>query len=260
MSDWTEDDSATFRELGDIAVPRRSEMVATLVTAVPFGAEERFRIVEIGSGDGRLAHLLLACFPEATLLALDGSESMRHSTTARTSVFGTRIQVRAFELATPDWWELMRGADVVVSSMCLHHLNDAKKQYLYRAVADRLSERGALLVADLIEPLHASPRRLAAETWDAAAKMQADAAGVPDLFRRFVDGRWNHYWFPDQIDHPSALFHHLVWLRHAGFLAVDCLWLYAGHAVYGGFREVEDSRRSGGIPYDRVRSMIAAGS
>ena len=44
------------------------------------------------------------------------------------------------------------ASDLVVSSLALHHLNDAKKQYLYKAAADRLTARGALLVADLVEP------------------------------------------------------------------------------------------------------------
>ena len=36
VSAWTEDDSQTYREIADVAVPRRQEMIATLVAAVPF--------------------------------------------------------------------------------------------------------------------------------------------------------------------------------------------------------------------------------
>jgi hypothetical protein len=28
----------------------------------------------------------------------------------------------------------------------------------------------------------------------------------------------------------------LTWLRDGGFRTVDCYWLRAGHAVYGGYR------------------------
>jgi tRNA (cmo5U34)-methyltransferase len=135
----------------------------------------------------------------------------------------------------------MFGADLVVSSLCLHHLNDAKKQYLYKAAAERLSPRGAILVADLVEPQHPAARRLAAEQWDALARQQAEAIGAPELFRRFVDERWNHFRFPDAMDLPSALLHHLMWLRHAGFSAVDAFWMEAGHAVFGGFKQAEAS-------------------
>jgi trans-aconitate methyltransferase len=241
MSAWTENDSQTYREIADVAVPRRQEMVATLVAAVPFGAEEPVRIVELGAGDGRLAEALLTVFPRATLTALDGSESMRRETSTRLALFGDRARVAAFDVATLDWWDRMLGADLIVSSLCLHHLSDAKKQYLYKAAAERLSPRGALLIADLIDPQHRASRRLAADQWDAQAKEQADALGTPELLRRFVDARWNHFRFPDDDDHPAALFHQLVWLRHAGFAAVDCCWVNAGHAVFGGFKQVAAS-------------------
>jgi tRNA (cmo5U34)-methyltransferase len=241
MSGWTESDSRTFREIGDVAVPGRREMVATLVSAVPFSADEPLKILELGSGDGRLAEALLTVFPRATLTALDGSESMRRDAAARLALFGERARVAAFDLAALDWWDRMFGADLIVSSLCLHHLNDAKKQYLYKAAAERLSPRGTVLIADLIEPQHPAARRVAADQWDAQAKRQADALGAPELFQRFVEGRWNHFRFPDPADQPSALFHHLVWLRHAGFSVVDCFWLNAGHAVFGGFRQAEAS-------------------
>jgi hypothetical protein len=38
---------------------------------------------------------------------------------------------------------------------------------------------------------------------------------------------------------PSPLSEQLVWLREAGFASVDCFWLRAGHAVYGGYRAAE---------------------
>jgi len=237
MSGWTESDSLTYGEIADVAVPRRDEMTATLVAAAPFGSDESIKILELGSGDGRLAEALLTVFPRATLTALDGSETMLRETSRRLTLFGDRARVARFDLAALDWWDRMFGADLIVSSLCLHHLNDAKKQYLYKAAADRLSPRGALLIADLIDPQHPALRRLAADQWDAQAKQQAAALGAPDLFRRFVDARWNHFRFPDEDDQPSAVFHHLVWLRHAGFAGVDCCWLNAGHAVFGGFKQ-----------------------
>ena len=72
---WTEKDSATYRAIAPIAVPRRTDMLGALVSAAPFAAGQAIRILELGSGDGRLAEALLARFGRATLTALDGSES-----------------------------------------------------------------------------------------------------------------------------------------------------------------------------------------
>jgi trans-aconitate methyltransferase len=240
---WTEADSATYVAIADVAVPRRSEMLATLLAAVPFSRHDAFRVIELGCGDGRLAEALLDAFPSSTVVALDGSDHMRTLATERLRRFGERASIRTFALDMLDWWDVMFGSDLVVSSLCLHHLNDAKKQYLYKAIAGRLSARGALLVADVIEPMHSQARHAAADAWEASARNQADALGRPDLYARFVEARWNLFRFPDPVDIPAALFHHLVWLKHAGFSAVECVWLFAGHAVFGGFapRRPEDS-------------------
>jgi tRNA (cmo5U34)-methyltransferase len=241
MTSWTENDSSTYRTIAPVAVPRRQEMMAALLAAVPFGVDEPLKILELGSGEGLIAEALLTRFSHATLTALDGSESMRREAMTRLRGFGVRARVDPFDVAALDWWDRMFGVDVVVSSLCLHHLNDARKRYLYKAAADRLSPRGALLIADLIDPQHPALRRLAADRWDRAAKDQAEAVGGTELFERFVDERWNHFRFPDASDQPAALLHHFMWLRHAGFAAVDCVWMDAGHAVFGGFKQAEAS-------------------
>ena len=237
MTAWTEHDSATFRAIAPVAVPRRDDINAVLLASAPFGRDEAIKILELGSGQGLFAATLLTHFRHATLTALDGSESMRRELAARLQPFGDRARVAPFDLASLEWWDRLFGVDVVVASLCLHHLNDAKKQYLYKAVADRMSESGALLIADVVAPQHHASLAVAADRWDASARAQADALGAPQLLQRFHDERWNHFRYPDPADQPSALLHHLMWLRHAGFPAVDCLWLDAGHAVFGGFKQ-----------------------
>src|SRR5262245_19015969 len=128
MTEWSEADSAVYRDLADIAVPRRQEMLDTVVAVVPFSPEEALSIVEIGCGDGSLATRLLERFPRARLLALDGSESMRAAAHERLAASAHRVAIRSFRLEGLDWWDRLTGADVVVSSLCLHHLNDAKKR------------------------------------------------------------------------------------------------------------------------------------
>jgi trans-aconitate methyltransferase len=170
MTAWNEDDSAIYHALAAVAVPRRGEMMAALVAAAPFDAQEPIRILELGSGDGLLSATLLERFPRASLRALDGSDSMRRAANARLAAFGDRVRVAPFDLPTLDWWVRMFGVDLIVSSLALHHLNDAKKRYFYKAAAERMSPYGALLIADLIEPQHAAARTAAADRWDALAR------------------------------------------------------------------------------------------
>ena len=152
MSEWNEEDSSTYRDIADVAVPFRAQMTAALVSSVPFDRDAAVQFVELGSGEGQLAAALLDAYPRATLVALDGSESMRARAALRLQPFGQRVRIRQFDVRALDWWDVMFGADLVLSVLQLQRLNDAKKRYLFKAVADRLSPRGTFLIADSVEP------------------------------------------------------------------------------------------------------------
>src|SRR5262245_7808060 len=142
---WTEDDSQLYQDIASIAVPGRAEQIATLLTLLPFNPNEPFRAVEIGSGQGSLAAALLHFFPQATLLALDGSPAMRAQTAQRLEPFNRRGSVAAFDLGSAAWYTTLDGADCVLSSLCLHHLSGPDKRALFAMISRRLSARGALL-------------------------------------------------------------------------------------------------------------------
>jgi tRNA (cmo5U34)-methyltransferase len=225
-----------YRRLAPAAVPRRAEQIATLLSLFPFGVDERFEAIELGCGEGYLSASLLACYPRATVLALDGSDQMLERARARLAVFGDRAAVRSFDLESDEWLEHVDEGDVVVSSLCLHHLNDAGKRTLFSELSRRLSRRGALLIADLVQPPRPEARALFEAMWDRAAEEQSIATtGSRSLYDLFIQSEWNLYRHPDPIDMPSPLFAQLQWLQEAGFSGVDCWWLTAGHAIYGGY-------------------------
>ena len=249
MSDWTEETAAVYRNLAAVAVPARDEQIAVLLTLLPFGKDTAFRVVELASGEGFLAAAILSAFPNATLLALDGGQSMLKATAKRLGPFSGRGSVGEFDLAAPDWIPHMRGADVVVSSLCIHHLDGAQKQTLFQHVQHNLSERGVCLIADLVEASHGRARHCFADTLDHSAKHQSCAlVGSDELFDLFLDEKWNYYRYPDPVDKPSTLFDQLLWLRDAGFVGVDCFWMQAGHAIFGGYKNT--SCAENGLRFD----------
>jgi tRNA (cmo5U34)-methyltransferase len=220
-----------------VAVPARAEQLATLLALLPFSPDTPFHLVEIGCGEGILSAALLACFPQTTVTALDGSAQMCAVTRQRLQQFGNRAHVSLFDLASAAWYPHLHHADAVLSSLCLHHLADAAKRALYAEIHRRTSPRAALLVADLVAPAHPLVNALFAATWDRAAAAQSLAhTGSLEGFARFQQAEWNHYRYPDPVDQPSPLFDQLQWLKAAGFAVVDCFWMQAGHAIFGGFK------------------------
>lgn len=240
MDGWSAQTSHLYRQLATIAVPSRAEQIATLLCLLPFGRNDAFQIVELAAGEGRLAQALLTAFPQVSLLALDGEQSMITETRARLAPFGERAQVEHFDITQEDWYPQMHGADVVLSSLCIHHLSAPQKRRLFQAAAVHLSPRGAFLIADLVAPAHPQAEHLFAESWSADALQQAlEQTQSRELYDSFEREQWNYYLYPDPFDKPSPLFEQLLWLQSAGFAIVDCFWMRAGHAIYGGYRSLE---------------------
>ncbi|MCL4297819.1 MAG: methyltransferase [Anaerolineae bacterium] len=259
VQQWTEADSRLYQEIAAVAVPAREEQIAALLTLLPFSQADSFRAVELGCGEGFLSHALLNCFPQVQVVALDGSAEMRTQAAARLSAFGARASVEPFDLNSGDWLLHLEGTDCVVSSLVVHHLDGEQKQRLFAAIYERLPSRGALLIADLIQPQRSEAGELFAATWDRSAEAQALAkTGSRHLYEQFVKTEWNYYRFPDPFDKPSPLFEQLTWLKAAGFAVVDCFWLQAGHAIYGGYKSAPDDS-SGGVSFTTtLRSVQAA--
>ena len=126
----------------------------------------------------------------------------------------------------------------MLASLVVHHLAAAGKRRLFADLARRLEPGGALLLADIVEPVGPAARAAFARQWDDAARTQSLAlTGGLEAFERFQRDGWNFYrGTPDPYDRPSGLGEQLRWLRRAGFARVDAFWMRAGHAVFGGFR------------------------
>lgn len=105
-----------------------ADQIDALVAAIPFDRAEALRVVDVFTDRSTVAEAIGRAFPRATVMA------------------------RQAKLETLDWWDAMFGADLVVIGEGVGALNDPKKQYLYKAAADRVTARGGLLVADAVAP------------------------------------------------------------------------------------------------------------
>ncbi|HJT58759.1 MAG TPA: class I SAM-dependent methyltransferase, partial [Ktedonobacteraceae bacterium] len=237
---WSEADSQKFLSHSEIFVPGRAEQIASLLHLIPARTEETFTVVELAAGGGVLARAILERFPFCQYVALDGSTVMRDQLSHTLSEFGKRVEVRPFELEEQEWrTALPTPLRCVLSSLAVHHLSDQGKRQLFQDMFTRLEPGGALLLADIVKP--ATPRiaELYARQYDEIVRSQSLAA-YGDLrgYESFQELKWNYfihdYADPDSYDLPSLLSDQLLWFREAGFRMVDCFWMQAGHAVYGG--------------------------
>ena len=236
MSDqaWSEVSSQYFIDYAAYYVPDRAVQLETICALIPT-KPELFHVVELCCGEGLLARTILERFPNCRIHGYDGSNTMLEKTRATLQPFSERFTLHTFDLAAAEWRSFPWPVQAVVSSLAIHHLDGQQKRELYRDLYRLIAPGGALIIADLIQPVHLLGVQAAARAWDEAVRQAALARdGNLAAFDVFQRDRWNVYHYPDPMDKPSGLYEQLRWLEEAGFDAVDVVWLKAGHAIYGG--------------------------
>lgn len=235
---WEETDSKVFVDLSNVFIPGGEEIEEVLLDYVPAERGESFLAVDIGCGGGWLSEAMLERFSDSRVLALDGSLEMRRAAGRLLARCEGRVELRSFRLEDVGWIsKIQQPVRCFVSSLVIHHLDDAGKRELFRLLLERLEPGGALLYADLVEPKSERGRRHMARTWDEEVRRRSlELTGDEHAHEAFVDEKWNWYEYPDPADKPSGTAEQLRWLEEVGFEGVDLPWARAGHAVFCAYK------------------------
>jgi tRNA (cmo5U34)-methyltransferase len=186
--------------------PRRAEGESVLLDQVPRDAR---RILDLGTGDGRLLALLGADRPQMRGVGLDFSELMLEA--ARQRFAGDeRIELVAHDLAEP--LPMLGRFDAVVSSFAIHHLEHARKRALYAEAFAALEPGGVFVNFEHV----ASP-----------------TARLHLAFYAAIDEPLEH---EDPSDRLLDVETQLRWLRELGFDDVDCYWKWLEMALLVGVK------------------------
>jgi tRNA (cmo5U34)-methyltransferase len=186
------------------SIPHRVEGEATLLECLP---QNPARVLDLGSGGGRLLNLVKASCPQAEFVAVDFSPTMLAELRSQ---FATdpRVSVVAhdFNDPLPD----LGQCDAVVSSFAIHHVPHDRKRALYREVFNCLNSSGIFCNLEHV----ASP-----------------TARLHHAFLNKLDIE------PSAEDPSNKLLDleiQLSWLREIGFMDVDCLWKWRELALMVG--------------------------
>ena len=192
--------------------PHRAEGERVLLEHVPSDAQ---RILDLGTGDGRLLELLRADRPEMHGVGLDFSELMLRAARERF------VGVEGIELVEHDLVEPLPALgrfDAVVSSFAIHHLEHERKRSLYGEAFDLL-EPGGLF-----------------------ANFEHVASPTHRLHLAFFDAIDEPIENEDPSDRLLDVETQLGWLRELGFDDVDCYWKWLEMSLLIGVKPTEGER------------------
>ena len=203
--EWTDPEHVSAYLAHADRFPHRSEGEEVLLDHLP--AQPR-RILDIGTGDGRLLALALAARPDSTGVALDFSPVMLEGARARFAG-DDRVEIVEHDLSRPLPAEL-GGFDAVVSSFVIHHLEDERKRALYGEVLELLEPGGVFANFEHV----ASPTRRLHEAF-------FDALGEP------IENE-------DPSDRTVDAWTQAGWLSELGYEDADCYWKWLEMALLVG--------------------------
>ena len=211
VNEWIKaEHAAGYLERAD-RIPHRAEGEATLLELLPPATA---RVLDLGSGDGRLLAKVLQHLRHATGVAVDFSPTMLDRLQQRFDAHpGLSIVEHNFDYALPQ----LGSFDAVVSSFAIHHCTHERKRELYEEVFSLLAPGGVFCNLEHV----ASP-----------------------TFKLHVDFLSSIGYTPETEDPSNKLLDvetQLQWLRSIGFEDVDCFWKWRELALISGTKPTKIS-------------------
>ena len=208
--EWTNSECvARYLDRAD-GFPHRAEGESVLLEQVPRDAG---RVLDLGTGDGRLLALLKRDRSGIVGVGVDFSEVMLDAARKR---FADEEHVDLVEHDLSEPLPELGRFDVVISSFAIHHLEHDRKRSLYGEVFDSLAPGGVF------------------------ANFEHVASPTPRLHLAFFEAIGEPIEDEDPSDRLLDVHTQLEWLRALGFDDVDCYWKWREMALLIGVKPPQD--------------------
>ena len=204
MNEWqSRQHACAYLERAD-RIPHRAAGESTLLEEIPSSVR---RVLDLGSGDGRLLDLVLRARPDARGVAIEFSPVMLEGLHAR---FGSGGRAQIVDHNLDHSLPPLGSFDAVVSSFAIHHLEHPRKHTLYAEIWALLEPGGVF------------------------CNLEHVASPTPHAHERFLEAMGTSPAEEDPSNKLLDVHTQLEWLRQLGFTDVDCYWKWRELALLVG--------------------------
>jgi tRNA (cmo5U34)-methyltransferase len=203
---WASNDHVRdYLERAD-SISHRGEGESALLEFIPPNTR---RILDLGTGDGRLLAIVRREHPQTEAMAVDFSPAMLEAARKR---FAGESSVSVISHNLDAVLPAVGKFDAVISCFAIHHLVHERKRALYLEIYDLLNSGGVF------------------------CNLEHVASPTPRLHQDFLE----RIGFTVETEDPSNKLldveTQLGWLREIGFVDVDCAWKWRELALLAGRR------------------------
>ncbi len=207
----------------------RAEQRRLMADLLPFGDGEEFTFLDLGAGTGAASRAILGRHPRATAILADFSTQMMAAGEPQMVPYAGRYRTLEFDMTTGLWPAgIPAQLDAIVTSMCVHHLTDERKQGLFAEIFDHLVPGGWYFNYDPVR----APDSAVEQVWRRVSDRE-DPEAAQRREHRTPDqqARWENH-----VRYMIPLDQQLGYLRSAGFAGIDIFWKKLENVIYGGYR------------------------
>jgi len=208
VNHWTDVEHSKAYLRRAATVPHRAEGEQVLLELLPTSPS---RVLDLGTGGGRLIDLLRDARPGVAVVGVDFSPTMLEVVRER---YGDDPTVDIVEHDLDQPLPALGTFDVVVSSFAIHHLADARKRALYAEVHELLAPGGVFV------------------------NLEHVASPTPELHTAFLHAMGTAPEDDDPSNQLTSVETQLEWLREIGYTQVDCFWKWRELALFAGTRRL----------------------
>ena len=207
----------------------RAEQRKLMADLLPFGDHQEFTFLDLGAGTGAASRAILERHPRATAILADFSAQMMGAGESQMQPFAGRYRTVEFDMTTGEWPDgIPSQLDAIVTSMCVHHLTDERKQGLFGEIFEHLVPGGWYFNYDPVS----APDPAVGQIWQRIS----DRENPETAHRRHhrtpeEQARWENH-----VRYIIPLDQQLKYLRSAGFAGIDIFWKKLENVIYGGYR------------------------
>ncbi len=203
---WTSSEHVSYYLERADSISHRSEGEAALLE---FIRPDTRRILDLGTGDGRLLAWVRQHHPDTEAVAVDFSPAMLTEARKR---FGADSRVTVIDHNMDDPLPALGKFDAVISSFAIHHLEHERKRALYEEIFGLLNPGGVFCNLEHV----ASPTLRLHEDFLHRIGFTVE---TEDPSNKLLDAETQ-----------------VRWLREIGFADVDCHWKWRELALLTGVR------------------------